>query len=236
MNSLGEERFVLEKIHRYCMMLYVPLVIIIVIMGAKFSYIVGQSDMYTSPTTVADHWEACIIQPGLVTLPIAEGANVTKLDLKSCLLKQPICFTTDGFNCLIEGVLPCTAGISTPTDPQLPMGQFGQAITAVGLQAIIFSVGKYYYLYYSKFTFNYLYILIVSHGALSRALRHPSWLPATIALLCWTTFAIFTYYTINPVLPVPNTTNATLFVILHYLADKDAFTGMYKYIFVIIYC
>ena len=69
--------------------------------------------------------------------------------------------------------------------------------------------------------------IIVSHAAVARSLRHPSWLPATIALLIWTTFAIFTYYTINPVLPVPNTTNATLFVLLHYLSDKDAFVCKY---------
>ena len=108
MNSLGEERFLLEKIHRYCLILYVPLVLIIVIMGSKFSYIVGQSDIYTAVDTVSSNWEACIIQPSLVTLPISEGANVTKIDLKACLLKQPICFTPDGFNCLMTGVLPCT--------------------------------------------------------------------------------------------------------------------------------
>ena len=66
----------------------------------------------------------------------------------------------------------------------------------MGFQAVIFS--------------------LVAHGALNRALRHPSWLPATISLMVWCCFAMVTYYTINPFLPVPAQTNATLMIFMDY--------------------
>lgn len=67
---------------------------------------------------------------------------------------------------------------------------------AVGFQTIIFS--------------------LVAHGTVNRALRHPSWLPATIALVMWCAFAILTYYTVNPFLPIPAQTNATLLTLMDY--------------------
>jgi hypothetical protein len=57
---------------------------------------------------------------------------------------------------------------------------------------------------------------LVAHGSVNRALRHPSWLPATIALVVWCCFAMLTYYTINPFLPVPAQTNATLMIFMDY--------------------
>lgn len=76
------------------------------------------------------------------------------------------------------------------------MGQLLEALGYIGFQAVIFS--------------------IVAHGALNRALRHPSWLPATLALMIWCIFAILTYYTINPIIPIPAQTNATSLIFMMY--------------------
>ena len=57
---------------------------------------------------------------------------------------------------------------------------------------------------------------MATHGAINRALRHPSWLPATIALVVWACFATLTYYTVNPFLPVPSQTNATIIILMDY--------------------
>ena len=97
----------------------------------------------------------------------------------------------------------------------------------IGFQAVIFS--------------------LVAHGALNRALRHPSWLPATAALMAWCIFSILTYYTVNPIIPIPAKTNATTVIFMMYakmhifndINDGDnncdkAFTYMWTYLAVIL--
>ena len=212
MNSLGDERYILEKLHKKVIICYLPLMFLIIILAVKFSLIVGEQDLYSDSTSVANHWEACIAQPSLVSLPlnqiIAAGKLNTTNYLTTCIFENPTCSTTDdGFQCVTDGVVPCAA--SSPkidiNNPNIPMGQFGQGLAAVGLQSILFSVA--------------------GHFALARALRHPSWLPATIALLIWTSIAVLTYYTVNPVLPVPNVMNTTLLVLMKYM-KWDSFTAM----------
>lgn len=41
----------------------------------------------------------------------------------------------------------------------------------------------------------------------------------------WTTFAMLTFYTVNPVLPVPNQTNSTFLIFMRYL-KQSVFTSM----------
>ncbi len=78
----------------------------------------------------------------------------------------------------------------------LPTGHYLQGLSYLGIQTIIFSA--------------------IGHASLHRALRHPSWLVSTIALLVWFFVAIFTYYTVNPIFPVPAQTNSTLLTYLFY--------------------
>jgi hypothetical protein len=51
---------------------------------------------------------------------------------------------------------------------------------------------------------------------LNRALRHPGWLASTVAFIIWSIWAMLTYYMAAPILPVPNTTNSTLIILMYY--------------------
>lgn len=63
-------------------------------------------------------------------------------------------------------------------------------------------------------------------GALNFAFNNPTWLPVSISLLLWNVFAVLTFYTVNPVLPVPNQINSTLLTLLQLISTKEKFTDL----------
>lgn len=166
--------------------------------------------MYGTLSTTAEHWEACIIQPSYLYIPIAENIALSSQPFSECLAEQllgPFCLGGGGnaTTCAVN-TLGCVDLKPEPNpDPALPVGMFAQALTAIGLQVIVFSV--------------------IGHAVLDRALRHPSWLPSSIAFIIWTTFAMLTFYTVNPIMPVSNQTNSTLMLIMNYM-KKSKFDDM----------
>lgn len=92
--------------------------------------------------------------------------------------------------------------VTSTQDPslRLPVGELLQSFSYLGYQTIIFS--------------------LVGHGALNRAIRHPSWFPSTIVFMVWTTVSILTYYMVEPVLPIPSETNPTLLLFMSYFNQK----------------
>lgn len=196
---------VLKGLHRYHQVLtalYLPLVITCMGFSCYFAYIHGAFSSYTDP---GEDWEACLVVNNALKIPLSPifatiSAKVTAtLGCTVSGIGEPTCSANCSTAIINTCVLPLLADgpvIPDVPDIPIPVGQLLEALSYVGFQAVIFS--------------------LVAHGAVNRALRHPSWLPATIALVVWCCFAILTYYTINPFLPVPAQTNATLLILMDY--------------------
>mmetsp|Transcript_26226 Transcript_26226/g.49214 ORF Transcript_26226/g.49214 Transcript_26226/m.49214 type:complete len:506 (+) Transcript_26226:71-1588(+) len=192
----------LHRMHQILTVFYIPLVVTCMAFSCYFAYIHGAVSSYTDP---GEDWEACLVVNNAMQVPLAPimaeiGDKVTTtLGCTVNGIGEPTCSTNCSDAIVNTCILPLVAdGPVIPDVPAipLPVGEVLESLSYVGFQTVIFSM--------------------VSHGALNRALRHPSWLPATISLLVWCCFAMLTYYTINPFLPVPAKTNATLLIFTDY--------------------
>lgn len=231
-----------HKAHQRLTAIFLPLVITAMIFSCFWGYIQGASQKYTDPSS---QWQACLTIPNVVEVPLSEilGIGFSQIQAKlgaaigtafTCPSTLPEC--ADSTSCVGNITQTCflpliveAQSLSAPDveNIKMPVGQLLEALGYIGFQAVIFS--------------------IVAHGSLNRALRHPSWLPATLALMVWCMFAILTYYTVNPIIPIPAKTNATTIIFMMYskmhifndINDGDnncnkAFTYMWVYLAVIL--
>lgn len=193
----------LHKTHQMLTVVYLPLVITCLGMSCFFAYVHGAANKYTDP---GEDYEACWIVNNALQVPLQPIFNQIQTKVTTalgCTVSQPVCSSNCTTAIINKCILPLISnGPVIPSVPAvpLPIGQMLEGLTYVGFQAVIFSM--------------------VAHGALNRALRHPSWLPATISLLIWCSFAMITYYTVNPFLPVPAQTNSTVIIFLDYFRKK----------------
>eukprot|EP01035_Chromulina_nebulosa_P017817 gene17817-23427_t len=204
----------IQRLHLLSIFTWIPIAIIVVGLSCVWSNISGQSTNYVNLST---QWQACLTQAQFVTIPlnatlapVADQITATKNDFSNCIIglvdSDAYCSTEDGIYCVLDIQSTCTpAAVSFPVveNTQLPVGQLLNALSYIGIQAVIFSA--------------------LGIGSLYRALKNPTWLPSTIALTIWTLFAIFTYYTVNPILPVPTQTNSTLLILLEYVTSNQKF-------------
>jgi uncharacterized protein YneF (UPF0154 family) len=208
----AEELLGLQRIYRWVIAAWLPLAILVIIYASLWADIQAKN---TSFGVTAD-WEACMTQADYQYIPLKEmigpqvatKAAATKTTLSSCigtLWTNQVC-SDDCVTGIVGTCVPQLPTISVAVnDPALPTGKFLAGLSAIGVQAVIFSAA--------------------GHASMRRALVHPSWLPSTIALLIWFVFAIFSYYTISPVLPVPNQTNSTLLMYIYYYSSYYKFTN-----------
>jgi uncharacterized protein YneF (UPF0154 family) len=208
----AEELLGLQRIYRWVIAAWLPLAILVIIYASLWADIQAKN---TSFGVTAD-WEACMTQADYQYIPLKEmigpqvatKAAATKTTLSSCigtLWTNQVC-SDDCVTGIVGTCVPQLPAISVAVnDPALPTGKFLAGLSAIGVQAVIFSAA--------------------GHASMRRALVHPSWLPSTIALLIWFVFAIFSYYTISPVLPVPNQTNSTLLMYIYYYSSYYKFTN-----------
>lgn len=220
----GEAYFRLQKWHFRSVILWIPFAIAVVAYSCAWANLFGEAGNYTNP---ADSWEACMTQSQYVTLPINgsieqvfEIIDTTKVANQVCLKENLTANSNfnlflhcgNSITCLLDVQAavngPCDAIISKPSvsDLEIPVGNMLTALSYVGIQSIIFSAAGL--------------------ASLNRALRHPTWLPSTIALLMWFIFAMITYYTVSPILPVPNQTNATLLIFMIYGSSKSKYNEL----------
>lgn len=214
------------------MYLWLPVAFAVIIMSSNWASIQGENAQYTD---VTKDWQACMTQAQFVTIPL--NATLTpvfalvdssiaaqKTTLGNCISNEV--FKTDpmttcnpnypnntaGFECFFDIYVTCLQLPPTPSispgipNVQLPIGNFLPSLSYIGVQAIIFSV--------------------LSQALLHRSLRDLPWLASTNAFILWSIFAIFTYYTVSPVLPVPTQTNATLLLFLIYGTSEKKYNDL----------
>lgn len=192
----------LYNIHQYIFAIYVPLVFGIMMMSCFWAYTQSMASHYQNK---AEDWQACLLDTSY-TVPLSEYIALQQAAGRNCAIG--LFFTPQTSNCTSTSVAcvqnlqkTCLSGTTLP-EVKIPVGELLQSLSYLGLQTAIFSM--------------------ISHAGLNRALRHPSWIAATNAFIIWGVWAMLTYYTSSPVLPIPGQTNATLITIMYY-AKKYVF-------------
>lgn len=198
--KMTNELIGLQKYHKYVIMFWFPLCLAIIAMSSLWADIQGKKDDYTDP----NQWQTCLTQADYQTLAVKTAVTASTTKFGTCLYTGIVtnaCNTT----CFGPVLTNCVSGLSSSslTDVPLQTGRFLGGLSYLGIQTVIFSSA--------------------AHAAMYRALKHPSWLISTIALAFWFLFAIFTYYTVSPILPVPGQTNSTLLTYLYYESDYTKF-------------
>lgn len=200
LQSAGDLLF-LQQIYTYIIYAWVPLSIAVIIFSTFWANIQAQNGKYTSTD---DDWQACFTTADYQHIEISKQIANGQSKLASCILGLVLggtCSPTCGLTIKTD----CPSSINVQ-DINLPTGHFLGGLSYLGIQAVIFSA--------------------IAHSAMRRALHHPSWLMSTIALVFWFCFAIFTYYTVSPILPVPTQTNSTLLIYLYYATSYDKFKNL----------
>ena len=205
---------VLSRMHRWHQLLticYLPLVITAMFFSCFWAYKEGSFQKYLDPS---EDWEACLTTSNFVQIPVKESISLYSNQLKANLTNlltnlyecpenlyecnnSTACVSAISSTCYLP-LLNASQNIPDPNiqNTNIRIGELLESLRYVGFQSVVFS--------------------LVSHGALNRALRHPTWLPATIAVMIWCFFAVLTYYTIEPIIPVPTETNGTTLLFLYY--------------------
>ena len=196
--------------HAWILKFYFPLCIAIIIMSCMWAFIVAKRSDYDDPS---GSWQGCLLNADYVYVPLNSTITQIGTQIKSATSNLALCFIgevqdqTCPQDCADALITDCLSGLTPPkvqaSDIQLPTGHFMDGFSYLGIQCIIFSS--------------------IAHGVLFRALRHPSWLQSTIALMIWFLVAMFTYYTVGPILPVPNGINSTFVSYLIYTSSYDKF-------------
>jgi hypothetical protein len=208
--STAMELVGLQKWHAWILRFYFPLCMAIIIFSCMWAFTIAKRSDYENP---AGSWQGCLLNADYVYIPL--NSTITQIGTQVVSAKKQLgtCFITNVFSGTCDGtcanalITDCLSALVPPTikadDIPLPTGHFMDGFSYLGIQCIIFSA--------------------IAHGVLHRALRHPSWLLSTIALMCWFLVAMFTYYTVGPILPVPNGINSTLLSYLLYTSSYDKF-------------
>lgn len=208
--STAMELIGLQKWHRYALLVYFPLVLAIIIMSCMWADIVGRKGDYSDPS---GSWQACLVNADYQYIPlnqtlsqIATGIAAARATVSTCVVGKYFDGTCE-LPCVQSLATDCFSQLVAPTinakDIQLPTGHYLDGFSYLGIEVIIFSA--------------------ISHAVLHRALRHPSWMLSSIAMMVWFLFAIFTYYTVSPILPVPNGINSTFLSYLIYSSSYGKF-------------
>lgn len=212
--------FVLQMYYKYLIGLTVLISLPVIIMAAYWADIQGKSDMYQDPS---ESWQACFTQCDFQVIPLAEMAAANSLVTRplyiNCMVQQ---------NCSIpcmQGIGNTCAAIITPHMADIRLAnpsRFLNSLSFIGIQGVIFA--------------------LLAHGNMLNALKKPSWLISACGFMTYLFFAIFTYYAVSPVLPVPAQTNTTLMSLLYYEGDYTKYRNLnggdnqcssaYKYIWV----
>jgi hypothetical protein len=216
--AVGEDKAQLDgilsrmhRIHQFLTICYLPLVIATMIFSCFWAYKEGSFQKYLDPSK---DWEACLTTSNFVQIPVSEAVNIgfTNLERKlqdvfttifECPTSLSECYNSSQCTAAISETcfapfIDSGQNITAPVieNPQVRVGELLESLRYIGFQTVIFS--------------------LISHAALNRALRHPTWLPATICVMIWCFFAVLTYYTIDPILPIPTETNGTTLLFFFY--------------------
>ena len=192
----------LQQLYNYVIYAWLPLSIAVIIFSTYWANIQAQNGKYTSTD---DDWQACFTTADYQHIELSKQIANGQSNLAKCIVGLVIDGTCSG-TCALGIKGSCPSDLSNIRDINLPTGHFLGGLSYIGIQAVIFSA--------------------IAHSAMRRALYHPSWLISTIALVFWFCFAIFTYYTVSPILPVPTQTNSTLLMYLYYGTSYDKFKNL----------
>jgi hypothetical protein len=174
-----------NKLIAFCL----PFAIAIIVMSTMWADILAKRDQYMN---VDLQWQACLTSADYQYIDIQSQINKATSNFQDCIHGLYDSGTCD-LQCVASIKLQCgsSSDHTTLNDIALPSGHYLSGLSYIGIQTVIFAS--------------------VAHVAMRRALHHPSWLISTIALVFWFCFAIFTYYAVSPILPMPSQTNSTLF-------------------------
>jgi hypothetical protein len=217
--AVGEDKTpnldrVLGRMHRWHQLLticYLPLVIAAMFFSCFWAYKEGSFQKYLDPSK---DWEACLTTSNFVQIPISQAVTIgfNNLETKLTEVLSSVFECPENLN-ECSNSTACVSAISSTCFA--PLIDYGQNLTAPEIQNTNVRVGELLeslrYVGFQSVVFS-----LISHAALNRALRHPTWLPATIAVMIWCFFAVLTYYTIEPIIPVPTETNGTTLLFFYY--------------------
>lgn len=206
--STAMELVGLQKWHKWILWVYLPLCVAIIVMSCMWADIVGKKGDYTNPD---GSWQACLVNADFTYIPLNQTLTAVKVGISAARSNVATCIGIEyatgvcDLGCVGALINDCLSQLTPPQinakDIMLPTGHFLDGFSYLGIEIIIFSA--------------------IAHATLHRGLRHPSWLLSTCALMSWFLCAIFTYYTVAPILPVPNGINSTL---LSYLIYSSSYT------------
>lgn len=208
--STAMELIGLQVWHAQILKVYFPICICVIIMSCMWAFIVGDKSNYENPS---GSWQACLLNADYTYIPLNAtisqiGGKISqaRAGVRDCFINNVLDGTCDG-TCATSLITNCLSQLVPPDvdaqDVQLPTGHFMDGFSYLGVQAIIFSS--------------------IAHGVLYKGLRSPSWLLSSTVLISWFLLAMFTYYTVGPILPVPNGINSTLLTYLMYTGSYDKF-------------
>lgn len=196
----AEECLFLLGYYKYLVAVFLPLAIATIVMSCLFADIQGKRSVYTD---VSENWESCLTTADNQYIEISVALASAKNNFALCLFDQHSCNST----CVISIATNCAiGGANSPSTVTLPSGHLLSGLSFLGISSVIYGVG--------------------AHVAIIRALTQPTWLISTIAAAFWACFAILTYYTLSPVLPVPGQTNSTLLSMLYYERSYNMYDGL----------
>ncbi len=196
----AEDFLTLQNFYHYLIVFCIPFCVATIVMSTFWADILAKKDKYTD---LDNQWQACLTSADYQFIGLQSQLASATSTLQSCIKGLYDAGTCD---LLCAASIKFQCGVTPPGDIPLPTGHFLGGLSYIGVQAVIFAA--------------------IAHASMRRALYHPSWLMSTIALVFWFTFAIFTYYTVSPVLPVPGQTNATLLSYMYYESSYSKYNNL----------
>lgn len=196
----ADDFLTLQKIYHYLILFCIPFCIAVIVFSTFWADILAKKDKYTN---LDNQWQACLTSADYQYIGLQQQLASATGKLQECIKGLYDAGTCD---LLCAASIKFQCGVTPPNDIPLPTGHFLGGLSYIGVQCVIFAA--------------------IAHASMRRALYHPSWLMSTIALVFWFCFAIFTYYTVSPILPVPAQTNATLLSFMYYGSSYDKFNNL----------
>lgn len=204
----------LQVMHSVSLLVWGVFAIAIIIYSCYWSLVAGKGAAYTDPST---QWQACLTASQSVKIPlnttvqaVVDGVNTFGTNLTNTITDLVPLTCSARCALAIKSSIDAGAESGIPAVPniEVPNGQIITSLSYLGLQSIIYSFAG----------------LVV----LNKSFRNPSWLPVSIVLLSWIAWNILMFYTINPILPVPNQINSTLAMVIKLALAKFKFDNVNK--------
>lgn len=207
----------IQVIHYYTIIIWLVCSIIVFSISCLWADQSGKFGVYSNRET---EWQACFTVSQLYFIPInatltpilkqvAQQTNIIKANVTSEITGL-ITSLTCPVRCVsaLESLIPPPSDITLPVLTNIPVasGELLNSLSYIGIQAVIYAAGA-------------LLIMNVTF-------KNVSWLTFGLCVQTWITWAMLTFYTVNPTFPYPYQVNATFVTLMKLGYDKFKFDSV----------